>query len=138
MPASALSSARIARKIRETADSRFQHRLHLVFLVSEGWTCEDAGRAYGDSPRSVRRWCQAYEKYGDAGLQEKASGGRPARLTEDHLDAIRIVIKKPAHMAGVQSDTWTGKALADWLQREWSISITDRRARQILASFRPK
>lgn len=138
MPTSALISAEIAKKIRETPDARFRHRLHVVYLVSIGRTCEEAGQMYSDSPRSVRRWCQAYEKYGDAGLQEKASGGRPARLTEDHLDAIRLVIRRLPRAAGVQSDVWTGKALADWLRREHSISITDRRARQILTTLRPK
>jgi len=140
VPTSASLAAEIDKKIRENPEARFRHRLHVLRLVLNGWTCEEAGGAFGDSARSVRRWLQAYNTRGDEGLQEKRAGGRPARLTEEHLDAIRTVMKKnpSPRTVGLESDNWTGKALAEWLRREYLITITDRRARQILASERPK
>lgn len=138
MRTSASISAEIAKKIRETAEARFLHRLHAILLVSKGWTYQEAGAAMGDSPRSVRRWWQSYQRQGDAGLREGQPCGRPARLTEEHMAAIRTATRRSPRWLGLSSDTWTGKALAEWLRREFSISITDRRARQILISVRSK
>lgn len=138
MSTSAFISAEIAKKLRETAEARFRHRLHAIWLVSKGWTYEEAGNAMGDSPRSVRRWWQAYKMRGDAGLRERQPQGRPARLAERHMDSIRAVTKNSPRRAGLEYDAWTGKALAEWLRGKYSISLTDRRARQILISMREK
>jgi hypothetical protein len=54
------------------------------------------------------------------------------------MDAIRAATKKSPLAAGLEHDAWTGKALAEWLRRKYSISLTDRRARQILISVREK
>lgn len=87
----------------------------------------------GISKRTARRWFQAYKNNGESGLQEKKPGGRPARLTPDDIDAVRAVIGRSTRDAGIDHAEWTGGALAEWVWRELAISLTDRRARQILA-----
>jgi transposase len=92
----------------------------------------------GVSARSARRWWQACKQNGDSGLQEKPPSGRPARLTPNQTKAIEAVIQKRPVDVGLDSHTWTGKILSEWLRREFSTSLTDRRARQILTLLRNK
>ena len=92
----------------------------------------------GVSARSARRWWEAYKNRGDSGLLEKPPAGRPARLTSNQTDAISAVIRVSPRAVGLNGDAWTGKILSEWLRREFSTSITDRRARQILTSLRNK
>lgn len=121
-------------------NQRIQDQRKPMILDGHIAVCSSDFVSYLEKTRNVklRRWCQAYKDYGDAGLQEKPPSGRPAKLTREHLRAIRTALKKSPRAAGLDSDTWTGKALSNWLRREHSISITDRRARQILISERGK
>jgi hypothetical protein len=59
-------------------------------------------------------------------------------LTLNQTEAIKAVIQKLPRAVGLDSDAWTGKMLSEWLRREFSTSITDRRARQILTLLRNK
>jgi transposase len=138
MPTSPAIAAALRRRLRQTADSRFWLRLFTSLLVSVGFTFADAARVTGVSTRSARRWWQAYKQNADRGLSEKLPVGRPAQLTADQNDAIASVIRRSPRSVGLDNDTWTGKALSQWLQREFSTSITDRRARQILTLLRNK
>ena len=138
MPTSPAIAAALRRRLRQTADSRFWLRLVTSLLVSVGFTFADAARVTGVSTRSARRWWQAYKQNADRGLSEKLPVGRPAQLTSDQNDAIASVIRRSPRAVGLDSDAWTGKTLSQWLQREFSTSITDRRARQILTLLRNK
>ncbi|MGA3099006.1 MAG: helix-turn-helix domain-containing protein [Bryobacteraceae bacterium] len=136
MPTSPAIAAALRERLRQTADSRFWLRLVTNLLVSEGFSYEDAARVMGASARSARRWWKAYKNSGDNGLLEKPPAGRPPRLTPNQTDAIGAVIQKRPRDVGLKGDTWTGKTLAEWLRREFSTSMTDRRGRQILTLLR--
>ena len=136
MPTSPAIAAALRERLRQTADSRFWLRLVTNLLVSEGFSYEDAARVMGASARSARRWWKAYKNNGDSGLQEKPPVGRPARLTPNQTDTISAVIRESPRAVGLNGDIWTGKILSEWLRREFSTSITDRRARQILTLLR--
>lgn len=139
MPTEPAIAAALLKKFRKTPASRSSLREFTTLLSARGLTYADAARLTGVSARSARRWLQAYKKNGDSGLQEKPPVGRPARLTQHQTDAIRAVIRELSPRAvGLDSDEWTGKTLSDWLRREFSTSITDRRARQILTLLRNK
>jgi transposase len=138
MPTSPAIAAAIRRRLRQTADSRFWLRLVTSLLVSVGFTYADAARVTGVSARSARRWWQAYKQKADIGLTENLPVGRPAQLTPAQNNVIAAVIRRSPRAVGLDGDTWTGKALSEWLRREFSISITDRRSRQILTLLRNK
>lgn len=138
MPTSPAIATALRRKPRKTPESRFWLRFYTTLLASAGLTYEEVSEIVGISSRSARRWFQAYKQYGDSGLEEQAFSGRPARLTPDDTDAIRVVIRSSPRAAGMDHDRWTGKALSEWVQRKFAISITDRRGRQILRELRNK
>ena len=138
MPTSPAIAAALRKRLHQKADSRFWLRFFTSLLVSVGFTFEEAGRVMGVSARSARRWWQAYKQHGESGFQEKPPTGRPAQLTPDQTDVVSAVIRRRPRDVGLDSYTWTGKLLSEWMQREFSISVTDRRARQILTSLRGK
>lgn len=63
-------------EIRRTEESRYDHRLHGLLLVSQGVSCRQAALYLGDAPRTLESWVRAYEAHGLAGLKEKVRTGR--------------------------------------------------------------
>ncbi len=138
MPTLPAIAAALRRKLRESPDSRFWLRFFASLAASAGLTYEEAGQMLGVSARSVRRWLHRYKEDGNSAFQEQAPSGRPAQLTPDQIDALIAAIRARPREAGMDVDAWTGKALREWLQRSFSVSLTDRRTRQILASTRER
>ena len=43
----------LQQEIQRSEESRYDHRLHGVLLVAQGWTCPQVGHLLGDAPRST-------------------------------------------------------------------------------------
>ena len=53
-------SIAIRNEISRSEESRYDHRLHGILLVSEGMSCYDAGIMFGEDPRTVERWVKRF------------------------------------------------------------------------------
>ena len=65
-------------------------KLEIVQTRQQGLSLADVAKMYGASQYSIRRWAQAYERNGLAGL-EIAPTGRPRKLSQKVLAAEQIV-----------------------------------------------
>ena len=137
MPASPEIATALLNEFRETEESRNWLRRSVCVMLSKGYTSEEAAVTFEVSVRSAKRWWRAYKKEEGAGLDEKASGA-PARLTPQHKDAVRAVLRKRPWQVRIEGDEWTGKRLVEWLQREHSIAISERHGRRLLLLLRPQ
>jgi transposase len=118
-------------EIRRTEESRYDHRLHGVLLVAQGMSCRQAAIYLGDAPRTVEYWVQAYEANGLAGLQEKQRTGRPPRLSRVQLDAVGLALRQPPEQSGIAANLWDGKALAAFVDRQFSIKLGVRQCQRL-------
>jgi len=77
-------------------------KLEIVQTRQQGLSLADVAKMYGASQYSIRRWAQAYERNGLAGL-ETAPTGRPRRLSQKVKAAEQIVkdVVKAAPEAGI-------------------------------------
>ena len=65
-------------------------KLEIVQTRQQGLSLADVAKMYGASPYSIRRWAQAYEQNGLAGL-ETAPTGRPRKLSQKVEAAEQLV-----------------------------------------------
>lgn len=79
-------SLAIRQEIGRSEDSRYDHRLHGVLLVSQGASCYQVAEWFGENPRTVERWVKRFETRGFAGLREAVRPGRPGLLTQTQMD----------------------------------------------------
>ena len=122
-------------EIRRTDESRYDHRLHAVLLVAQGMTCRQAANVLGDAPRTLEYWVRDFERAGLAGLQEGSRPGRPRRLTDEHLNIIGQVLRKPPEEAGLTANLWDGKALCAYLRREFGVDLGVRQCQRLFKSL---
>src|ERR1700752_1011889 len=72
----------IRQEIERSEESRYDHRLHGVLLVSCGYSCTEVGQLLGQATTTVQRWVGRFERGGFDGLRDGERTGRPRALDE--------------------------------------------------------
>ena len=122
-------------EIRRSRESRYDHRLHGVLLVAQGMSCPEVSRLLGDSPRTVEYWVRRFEESGLTGLVEGDRVGRPRRLSDEQLEEINTVLRKPPESAGIPRGLWDGKGLAAFIKHEYGVTLGVRQCQYMFKSF---
>lgn len=117
-------------EIRRSEEARYQHRLHAVLLVAQGFTCGQTAQMLGDAVRTVEYWVNRFEQQGFAGLRDGAHPGRPPRLNQEQENVIDQTLRKPPAEAGL-SGQWDGKTLSLFIRRTWGISLETRQCQRL-------
>ena len=70
----------IQQEIARSDESRYDHRLHGLLLVTGGHSCQQVAELFGEDRRTVQRWVKRFESHGLEGVREGERPGRPATL----------------------------------------------------------
>lgn len=125
----------IKQEIIRSEDSRYDHRLHGVLLVSAGHSCYDVAKWFGHSPRSVHHWIQRFNKYGFAGLQDTPRPGRPSQLSPKIRRGVEKHLRKSPQQLGYQQNLWDGKLLSHHFKKFYQIDVGVRQCQRIFHEF---
>jgi transposase len=125
-----------------------QRRRTAIELLQQKMMIKDIAAAVHASTSSVKRWRDAYEAQGDAGLNSIPNEGRAPRLNEKQRKQLTRVLLKGARASGYPNDLWTCPRVAEVIQRlfdvhyhvdhigkllhrlGWSVQKPERRARE--------
>ena len=58
----------VQQEIMRSEESRYDHRLHGVLLICNGFSSNEVAELFGHSPRTVQYWIHRFEESGFAGL----------------------------------------------------------------------
>jgi transposase len=121
-------------EIRRSEESRYDHRLHSVLLVSRGLSPPEAADWLGDSVRAVELWVHRFQEKSLAGLRESRRPGRPSRLSEEQLAQALAAVRSSPSKAGLSANRWDANALSNYL-RSLGVSIKPRQCRNLLRQW---
>jgi transposase len=124
-------AAAVEDEIDDTPQGRYYHRLHVVLLVLRGYSCYEAARVYGDSPRSVQYWMHRLTSHGLAGLKEGDRPGRPSRLSQSEKDRLREELKASPRTLGYDQNLWDGKLLSHHLDMRYGVDLGVRQCQRL-------
>ena len=119
-------------EIARTRVGRYYHRLHVVLLVLRGYSCYEAARLYGDSPRSVEYWVHRLLRQGLAGLEEDERPGRPSRLSDPQKERLRSELQGSPRALGYDQNLWDGKLVAHHLAQRYGVTLGVRQCQRLL------
>jgi len=126
-----LMRAGIQQEIQRSEESRYDHRLHGVLLVSYGMSCYEVAALMGHSPRTVQYWVRDFEKRGFAGLQEGERPGRPASLDEKMRERIGRDLRRSPRSFGYSQGLWDGKLLSHHLADRYKVRLGVRQCQRL-------
>lgn len=125
----------LKQEIVRSEDSRYDHRLHSVLLVSQGHSCYDVAEWFGHSPRSVQYWVQKFNEKGFAGLQDVERPGRPSQITPKIRKELARHLRKSPMEFGYKRSFWDGKLLSHHLQKKYRLSLGVRQSQRLFNEF---
>lgn len=114
--------------MKETSDKRLYERYLAVRLRLEGHSFEAIGNILGRIRQTISTYWQSYQEQGLAGLQMDHSPGQPTKLTEQqrHQLAAMLEQQQPADVGFEARYTWTLPLVAEWIKREFDVTMSVR------------
>lgn len=99
-----------------------RRRIKAIGLLDSGMQPVEVARNVGADRRSVRRWQAAYRREGEEALLAKPASGRPLKLTEAELDALREMLLEGAQEQGYPTDLWTCPRVAHLIKKRFGVT----------------
>ena len=121
----------IQQEIVRSEDSRYDHRLHGVLLVCQGFSCPDVSKILGDSPRIIEYWVKDFNENGFEGLHEEKHSGRPSVIDEKTLGIIDSDLRQNPSSFGYSQNLWDGKMLSHHLREKYEIVLGVRQCQRL-------
>ncbi len=113
----------IQQEISRSEDSRYDHRLHGLLLVCQGFSCPEVSDILGDSPRIIEYWVNDFNDKGFAGLREGKRTGRPSSIDEAILSNIDSDLRQNPTYFGYTQNLWDGKMLSHHLKEKYDVKL---------------
>lgn len=126
----------LQQEIQRSQESRYDHRLHGVLLVTKGMNCCQVAEILGDAPRTVAYWMERFEKHGLAGLQEGTRSGRPSKLSAEQLADLQQAVRGKPRDMGLEGNLWDGKTMSAYLKQKHRVRLGPRHCRRLLRQWK--
>jgi transposase len=121
----------IQQEIERSDESRYDHRLHGVLLVSAGQACGEVARLFGEDARTIQRWVTRFEQHGFDGLREGERSGRPRTLTDAQWNELARELRRSPRDFGHAQNLWDGKVLREHLKLRYGVCLGVRQCQRV-------
>jgi transposase len=121
----------IQQEIRRSEESRYDHRLHGVLLVSQGVDCCTVADWLGEHSVTVQRWVNGFNRSGFAALREGERAGRPTRVSKALWTAVARDLRKSPATFGYGENLWDGKLLSHHLATRYEVQLGVRQCQRM-------
>lgn len=121
----------IQAEIQRTDETRFQHRLHCILLITDGKTCAEVATLFSDGLRTVQYWAKRFNEDGIEGLRDAARPGRKARLSDEEREVLAQDLRHLPGDFGYSQNLWDGKLLSHHLKQKFSVGLKVRRCQTL-------
>jgi transposase len=121
----------IQQEISRSDESRYDHRLHGLLLVTGGQSCQQVADLFGEDRRTVQRWVKRFEVHGLEGVREGERPGRPATLDAKQWAALGRDLRRDPEAFGLARHLWDGRLLSEHLRRRYGVALGVRQCQRI-------
>jgi transposase len=125
----------IQQEIARSDESRYDHRLHGLLLITGGHGCQQVADLFGEDRRTVQRWVKRFETHGLDGLREGERPGRPATLDAKQWAKLGRELRRNPREFGHAAHLWDGKLLAEHLRQRYDITLGVRQCQRIFGQM---
>jgi len=115
---------------REPPDWQARRRAQAIWYSSQGKSVQELSQRYKCSIRAIWSWFAAYRRSGVKGLLSRPVSKRLTQLQRAKLWQMKF------HKSKEQpKQRWTYAHLAQWVKKNWGITVSSRRLNQLLVSY---
>jgi len=121
----------IQQEIARSDESRYDHRLHGLLLLTGGQTCQEIADLFGEDRRTIQRWVKRFEEHGLEGMRDGERPGRPAGLDAKQWASLERDLRRDASDFGHVGHLWDGKLLSAHLEQRYNVILGVRQCQRI-------
>ena len=121
----------IQQEIQRSDESRYDHKLHGVLLIANGYDSYQVGEMFGQSPTTIQRWVKKFNESGFAGLRDGERSGRPRVLSEKQWGQMEKDVRRPPSDFKFIQSFWDGKLLSEHLRKKYKVEIGVRQCQRM-------
>lgn len=121
----------IQEEIQRSDESRYDHKLHGVLLVANGYDSYQVGEMFGQNATTVQRWVKKFNESGFSGLRDGERTGRPKLLSDKQWDQLADDLRQPPDKFNNTQAFWDGKLLSMHLKKRYKVEIGIRQCQRI-------
>ena len=132
---SVLMQIAIQQEIQRSEESRYDHKLHGVLLVANGYDSYQVAEMFGQNPTTIQRWVKKFNVSGFAGLKDGERPGRPTLLSEEQWELLGEDLRKPTDAFNYTQAFWDGKLMSLHLKKKYRVEIGIRQCQRIFNRF---
>ena len=121
----------IQQEIQRSEESRYDHKLHGVLLVANGYDGYQVAEMFGQNPTTVQRWVKRFNTSGFAGLMDGERTGRPTLLTEKQWEQLGEDLRKPPEVFHYMQAFWDGRLMSQHIHKKYKVQIGIRQCQRI-------
>jgi transposase len=125
----------VQQEIERSDESRYDHRLHGVLLVSHGMSCTQVAGYLGQSAVTVQRWIQRFNDKGFGGLTEGERCGRPRRISDMQWTEVEQALRTSPRTLGYGQNIWDGKLLSHHVRATHGVEIGVRQCQRLFRAM---
>jgi transposase len=121
----------IQQEIGRSEESRYDHRLHGLLLVTAGQSCRQVAELFGEDGTTVQRWVRRFEQGGLEALREGERSGRPRMLDARGWHKLQSDLRKSPRDFDLAATLWDGPVLSEHLRRRYRVDLGIRQCQRI-------
>lgn len=125
----------IQQEIQRSDESRYDHKLHGVLLIANGYDSYQVGEMFGQSSTTIQRWVKKFNESGFAGLRDGERPGRPRILSEKQWDQMEKDVRRPPCDFNFIQSFWDGKLLSEHLRKKYKVEIGVRQCQRMFKTM---
>jgi transposase len=113
-----LTNSQLKSRYLDSSDRAESRRWHLLWLVSQQWTIQQASQAVGLNYDYAKDIVKAYNKLGERAIanrrRQRTALPSHALLNREQLEELRSSLKQAPEDKGI----WSGPKVADWIAKK--------------------
>jgi transposase len=121
----------IQQEIERSEESRYDHRLHGLLLVTAGQSCREVAALFGENGTTVQRWVNRFEEGGLDALREGERSGRPRTLDAKEWRKLQSDLRKTPRDFDLAATLWDGPVLSEHLRRRYGVDLGVRQCQRL-------
>jgi len=125
----------IQQEIQRSEESKYDHRLHGLLLIANGYDSYKVAEMFGQNATTVHRWIKKFNESGFSGIREGERAGRPNSFTIKQWEQLGDDLRRKPTEFKFNQSFWDGKLMSEHIKKKFKIDLGVRQCQRIFKSM---
>jgi len=119
--------------LKTEENAKVRERILMLLLLNDGKTYKEIAEFIGCSERRVAYWCVHGAPDNLESLEDGRKQGNFKKATDEYIKRLLEIVEQEPEELGYEFGRWTGKRLAEHLEKETGIELSKSQICRILS-----